>query len=125
MLRGEFIEGSFHSHQVPLPNAKTSQEELSMLQKWLSSYKPHELFHMNSGSPVDAVLSVVPQQDNLKLGQRKEAYASYESLHVPEWIGKGVNKGTQESCMKLVGSFLKEVVKESVFILFMLVNTLS
>ena len=89
-----------------------------MLQKWLSSYKPHDLFHVNPGKncglPVDAVLSVIPQQDDLKLGQKKEAYASYEPLHVPEWMDKGVTKGTQQSCMKLVGSFLKEVVKESV-----------
>lgn len=91
-----------------------------MLQEWLSSYKPHELFHMNSdknnGSPIDAVLSVIPQEDHLKLGQNKKAYASFEPLNVPEWMDRGVSKGTQESCMKLVGSFLKEVIKQSVFI---------
>ena len=121
-FNGEFIEGSFHSHQVPLPNAKTDSKSLQALQDWLASYKPHELFRMTSepddggerGCPVDEVLSIVPNENAKKLGQRKEAYAAYHALTVPEWIDRGVQKGSQESCMKLVGSFLKEIVKECV-----------
>ena len=117
------IEGSFHSHQVPLPNAKTDQEELQALQHWLSSYNPHELFHLKSqssdrqedGYPVDDVLSIIPE--NNKIGQRKEAYAAFRALQVPVWIDKGVEKGSQVSCMKVVGSFLKEIIKEYVAIL--------
>ena len=113
------IEGSFHSHQVPLPNAKTNIEELQALQDWLSSYKPHELFHMkssssnhkNDGRPVDDVLSIIPEVGHKRLGMRKEAYASFEALNVPEWIGMGVDKGSQVSCMKVVGSFLKDVIR--------------
>lgn len=121
-LHGEFIEGSFHSHQVPLPNAKTDEEELRALEEWLLSYKPHELFHMgpdpNDGvdrvCPVDEVLSIIPSDPGKKIGQRREAYAAYEALKVPEWISRGVKKGSQESCMKIVGGFLKEVVREYV-----------
>jgi xylulose-5-phosphate/fructose-6-phosphate phosphoketolase len=120
LLHGEFIEGSFHSHQVPLPKAKTDDEELRALQHWLSSYKPHELFHVESGPDgvermrvVDEVLSIIPNEPAKKIGQRSEAYAAYEALKVPEWIDRGVKKGSQESCMKLVGSFLKEIVKEN------------
>jgi len=120
-FHGEFIEGSFHSHQVPLPNAKTDDEELQALEDWLSSYKLNELFHVTSGPndsdelgrPVDEVLSIIPNESVKKIGQRKEAYAAYEALEVPEWIDRGVKKGSQESCMKLVGSFLKEIVKEN------------
>jgi xylulose-5-phosphate/fructose-6-phosphate phosphoketolase len=105
---------------VPLPNAKTDEEELLALQHWLSSYNPHELFHMESnssnhkkdGHPVDDVLSIIPEKQQKKLGQRKEAYAAFEALQVPEWIKRGVEKGSQVSCMKVVGSFLKEIIKE-------------
>jgi xylulose-5-phosphate/fructose-6-phosphate phosphoketolase len=117
------IEGSFHSHQVPLPNAKTDKEELQALQHWLSSYNPHELFHVKSqssdhegnGHPTDEVLSIIPE--NNKIGQRKEAYSAFRALQVPVWIDKGVEKGSQVSCMKVVGSFLKEIIKEYVEIL--------
>jgi xylulose-5-phosphate/fructose-6-phosphate phosphoketolase len=110
-FHGELIEGSFHSHQVPLPNAKTSSEELDMLQDWLVSYKPRELFTPN-GSPVGGILNLVPEDPEKKLGQRKESYKSYVPLRTPEWAPYCAEKGTQESCMKAIGRFLKEVVKE-------------
>ena len=34
---GEFVEGSFHAHQVPSVKAKTHKEQLGYLQKWLLS----------------------------------------------------------------------------------------
>ncbi|KAH9481511.1 putative phosphoketolase [Psilocybe cubensis] len=112
MINGEIIEGSFHSHQVPLPGAKTSDEELAALQDWLSSYKPQELF-TPQGVPIDAVLSVIPDVNTKKLGQKKESYAAYTPLLTPEWMDNCVEKGTQESCMKAIGRFLKEVINKN------------
>ncbi|KAF8896623.1 XFP N-terminal domain-containing protein [Infundibulicybe gibba] len=111
-LRGELIEGSFHSHQVPLPGAKTDKEELQALQTWLSSYKPGELFETN-GTPVAEVLSIVPEDTEKRLGMRRESYKGYIKLQTPQWDSLCAKKGTQESCMKAVGKFLKEVVKEN------------
>ncbi|KAJ7454731.1 phosphoketolase [Mycena latifolia] len=111
-LHGELIEGSFHSHQVPLPGAKTSAEELAALQTWLKSYRPDELFTPD-GVPVPEVLSLVPEAAEKRLGQRKESYRSYMPLTLPEWTSFCVELGTQESCMKAVGLFLKGVVKEN------------
>ncbi|PBL03652.1 phosphoketolase [Armillaria gallica] len=111
-FHGELIEGSFHSHQVPLPNAKTSAEELAELQRWLKSYRPEELFTAE-GSPVDEILSVIPEESEKKLGQKKESYKAYIPLDLPEWSDLAVEKGSQESCMKAIGRFLKEVVNQN------------
>jgi xylulose-5-phosphate/fructose-6-phosphate phosphoketolase len=105
------IEGSFRSHQVPLPHAKTSEEELAVLSSWLSSYHPSELFN-EDGTVIQEVLDLLPDVDEKKLGQRKETYDSYIPIKTPDWETLAVNKGEQESCMKAVGKFLKEVVKE-------------
>lgn len=43
---------------------------------------------------------------------RKESYANYKPLETPEWEGLCYEKGSQESCMKAVGRFLREVIKE-------------
>ncbi|KAK0193755.1 phosphoketolase [Armillaria mellea] len=109
-FHGELIEGSFHSHQIPLPNAKTSSEELAELQRWLKSYRPEELF-TTEGSPVDEILSL--EESEKKLGQKKESYKAYVPLDLPEWSGLAVEKGSQESCMRAIGRFLKEVVNQN------------
>ncbi|KAJ7733403.1 phosphoketolase [Mycena maculata] len=110
-FRGELIEGSFHSHQVPLPGAKTSDEELAALQVWLRSYRPNELF--TDGVPVPEVLSIVPEDVEKRLGQKKESFRAYTPLSVPEWRDFCAKQGSQESCMKAVGRLLKGVVKEN------------
>jgi xylulose-5-phosphate/fructose-6-phosphate phosphoketolase len=38
------VEGTFRSHQVPLPTAKTDAKELATLEAWLRSYEPETLF---------------------------------------------------------------------------------
>jgi xylulose-5-phosphate/fructose-6-phosphate phosphoketolase len=43
-LDGKKIEGNCASHQVPLPEAKTDEKQLRILQEWLESYKFKELY---------------------------------------------------------------------------------
>src|ERR1700733_1570656 len=100
-IHGEFIEGSFHSHQVPLPAAKTDPEELEALKTWLGSYRPGHLFDRD-GVPVKELLSVVPSNVEKKLGQRKESYKAYQPLHTPNWMPFCQDKGSQASCMKAI-----------------------
>ncbi|KAJ5749161.1 uncharacterized protein N7511_010857 [Penicillium nucicola] len=111
-LHGQFIEGSFHSHQVPLPKAKSDNEELGVLQKWLSGYKPQELF-TEDGGVIDEILSVIPTADAKKLGQRVESYNSYIPPDLPDWKNFCREKGSSESAMKLVGSFINQTFKQN------------
>ncbi|KAG6879610.1 hypothetical protein C0992_000638 [Termitomyces sp. T32_za158] len=108
---GEFIEGSFRSHQVPLPEAKTNPEELQMLQKWLESYGPKELFNRD-GSPVDAIMKIVPEGGK-RMGMRDESYKAYQPLQTPDWRNFTSKAGEDISCMKAIGQFIKEVVVQN------------
>jgi xylulose-5-phosphate/fructose-6-phosphate phosphoketolase len=38
------VEGTFRSHQVPLNEVKTNRAHLAMLESWMKSYRPEELF---------------------------------------------------------------------------------
>ena len=38
------MEGSFRAHQVPIPISKEHPENLGLIEKWLRSYHPEELF---------------------------------------------------------------------------------
>ena len=106
--KGEFIEGSFRAHQVPVPDAKTDAEGLKALQEWLSSYNPAELFTEN-GRPINEILSVIPQNKERRLGQVKETYAGREAIVVPDWKELAVAKSSEESCMRLVGKYMDKV----------------
>uniref|UniRef100_A0A093VVR0 Putative phosphoketolase n=1 Tax=Talaromyces marneffei PM1 TaxID=1077442 RepID=A0A093VVR0_TALMA len=107
-IHGEFIEGSFHSHQVPLPKAKKDKEELQALQDWLASYGPEDLFN-DKGGPIDAITSIIPKTDSKKLGQRIESYGNYQPLEMPNWKHFVVSKGSYESSMKVIGKFIDQV----------------
>jgi xylulose-5-phosphate/fructose-6-phosphate phosphoketolase len=43
-LNGKKLEGFWRSHQVPLPAPNKDPEQLQMLESWLRSYRPEELF---------------------------------------------------------------------------------
>jgi xylulose-5-phosphate/fructose-6-phosphate phosphoketolase len=44
MVDGLQVEGTFRSHQVPLSDPATHPEHLKLLEDWLRSYRPQELF---------------------------------------------------------------------------------
>ncbi len=48
-LDGVKIAGNYKSHQIPLPNAKTDEKELKILENWLKSYRFNELFNTEEG----------------------------------------------------------------------------
>lgn len=91
---------------------KTSKSQLADLQKWLLSYAPKDLF-TESGAPTDSINSIIPVDDENKLGQRAETYKSYETLKVPDWKRYGVKKGTEESCMKAIANLLDQALVDN------------
>ena len=44
VVDGVQIEGTFRAHQVPLSDVRTNPEHLRMLESWMRSYRPEELF---------------------------------------------------------------------------------
>jgi xylulose-5-phosphate/fructose-6-phosphate phosphoketolase len=90
-----------------LPKAKQDPNQLKILQDWLLSYKPSELF-TEDGDIIEAIANNIPKKDSMKLGQRREAYAAYQPLKVPDWCKHAVDKGVQKSCMEKVGEFVDQ-----------------
>ena len=78
-LDGKAIEGTFHSHQVPIEDPADNPEHLRALEEWLRSYDPGSLFTAG-GEPVAAVLDVLPQRAQ-QLGQSR--YANAGALKQP------------------------------------------
>ncbi len=43
-IDGHALEGSWRSHQVPIGNVQTNPQHLQLLETWMRSYRPEELF---------------------------------------------------------------------------------
>ncbi len=59
---GVQVTGSWRSHQVPLSGVRDNPAHLAMLEAWLRSYRPEELFD-DAGVPVELIRGQAPDGD--------------------------------------------------------------
>jgi xylulose-5-phosphate/fructose-6-phosphate phosphoketolase len=56
------VTGTWRAHQVPLSGVRDNPGHLAVLEKWLRSYRPEELFDV-SGAPSEVVRALAPTGD--------------------------------------------------------------
>ena len=107
------IEGTFRSHQVPF-NLNTD-DDLKLLERWLKSYRPEELFDDN-GKIKDYIKEIVP---NNTMGDNPNTNGGLllKKLNVPS-INKYAVKIKERGCiekedMRVLGSFVKDIIKNN------------
>jgi xylulose-5-phosphate/fructose-6-phosphate phosphoketolase len=61
-IDGHPAEDNWRSHQVPLGNARDTEEHTRLLESWLKSYRPEELFDA-TGAPVALAIALAPDGD--------------------------------------------------------------
>ncbi|MHA6804798.1 phosphoketolase family protein [Salinifilum ghardaiensis] len=59
---GKLVEGTWRSHQLPLPDPAGDADQRERLQSWLLDYRPGELFD-EDGEPRSAVTEAVPRPE--------------------------------------------------------------
>ncbi|KAK6511623.1 hypothetical protein TWF481_000533 [Arthrobotrys musiformis] len=120
-LGDNFIEGSFHSHQVPLPSARKNDEQRKLLEEWLKSYGISELIDGDTGRIDSDITSIIPKEVERRIGQVPETYKGYTPLNLPNWMDFTSEKnGNEVSGMQNVGEFLLKVIQnnQSIFRIF-------
>ncbi|KAJ3004125.1 hypothetical protein HKX48_001412 [Thoreauomyces humboldtii] len=113
-VHGHQLVGTWRAHQVPLPKAKTDEEEFAALEAWLRSYKPEELFE--DGKPVQGILDAFPKRERM-MGSNPKTYAAHVPLDLPDFKKFGaeaaIHQDGWKSCMQLCGEFLGEVMDKN------------
>jgi xylulose-5-phosphate/fructose-6-phosphate phosphoketolase len=71
IVDGLQVEGTFRAHQVPLTELATKPEHLKMLETWMRSYKPEELFD-DIGGPIPE-LTALPPKGTRRMGGNPHA----------------------------------------------------
>ncbi len=57
---GVQVEGTFRAHQVPIAQVRENPEHLRLLEEWMKSYRPEELFD-SSGAPNESLSALIPR----------------------------------------------------------------
>lgn len=113
MVDGVPIEGSFHAHQVPVEIK--DEEHLHILEDWLKSYHPEELFDEN-GTLKDEIRSLSPIGDH-RLGANPHANGGklLRDLIMPDFRDYAVDvkePGSVEAQdMMELGKFVRDIFK--------------
>lgn len=115
IIDGLQIEGSFRSHQIPITDPIQNKEHLKLLEEWLKSYKPHELF--DERGDLIAELKELAPSGAFRMSANPHANGGLllKDLKLPDFTktqifvkGRG---DTKAESTKIMGTFLKNVMQ--------------
>ena len=115
MINKLLVEGSFRSHQVPVVVNKEHPENLEILESWLKSYHPEELFDSN-GTLKKELKALCPTGD-LRMGMNKNANGGLllDELHIPDFRKYGIEVKKPGSVkaqdMMELGVFIRDIIR--------------
>ena len=108
------IEGSFRAHQIPIQIDNEHLDNIKLLEKWLKSYKPEELFDEN-GRLVER-LNYLKPKNPMGLNKHANGGLLLKELKVPDFkkYGIEVEKGvTTSQDMMQLGYFVRDIIKNN------------
>ncbi len=114
---GKRVEGSFRSHQVPLADVRGDPAQLKMLETWMKSYRPEELFD-GDGRPAAAIAGLAPRGER-RMGANPHANGGLllKSLLLPDFHDYAVKverRGvTVAEATRVLGEFLRDTMKRN------------
>lgn len=112
---GKVTENSWRSHQVPLSGVSTNPAHLKILENWMKSYKPEELFD-KSGKLIKELAELAPE-GKYRMSDNSNANGGLlrKSLKMPDfkkYALKFSKPATIEAeATKVTGQFIKDVIK--------------
>ncbi len=114
---GHKVEGFWRAHQVPIEKVKEKPAHLELLEKWMRSYRPEELF--DEQGQLIAELRELPPKGKRRISGNPHANGGLlrKPLEMPDFRERGVEVEkpgtTQESPTEVLGYFLGDVMRNN------------
>ena len=114
-VEGKQIEGSFRAHQVPVVISENSFENIAILERWLKSYHPEELFD-EEGKLLPELKELSPV-GNKRMGMNPHTNGGklLEELRTPDFREYAVDVSTPGETvaqdMKELGAYVRDLIK--------------
>jgi xylulose-5-phosphate/fructose-6-phosphate phosphoketolase len=115
---GRKLEGSWRAHQVPVADVRKNPAHLKLLEDWLRSYKPEELFD-TGGTIVPEIRELTPAGAR-RMGANPHANGGLlkKNLRLPDFRDYATafdNPGqTEVGNVSPLGAFLRDVMKTNI-----------
>ena len=117
VVNGHQVEDSWRSHQVPLSDVHKNSSNLRMLEEWMKSYKPEELF--DEAGQLKPELKALAPQGHRRMSANPIANGGVvrKELRLPDFRDYAVSvprPGDAEvENTKVLGDYLRDVMKRN------------
>jgi len=117
VVDGLQIEGTFRAHQVPLAEVREKPAHLALLEEWLRSYRPEELFDAH-GTLVAELAELAPTSyRRMSANPVANGGLLLRDLDLPDFRPYGVELAARGSgateATRLLGTWLRDVIVEN------------
>jgi xylulose-5-phosphate/fructose-6-phosphate phosphoketolase len=114
-IDGHKAEGSWRAHQVPIKDVQKNPEDLRLLEKWLHSYRPEELFD-KSGRLIEKLRELPPEGvRRMSANPIANGGTVRKPLHLPDFRSYGIEVTTPGDMQKgntgPLGEFLRDILR--------------
>src|SRR5438046_6113635 len=111
------VEGTWRAHQVPVEGFRDHPDHIKVLDDWMRSYRPEELFD-ESGAVVDEIAGLPPRGDRrMSANPHANGGEVLKDLRLPDFREYAVDvpsPGTTTSeATRVMGTYLRDVVKRN------------
>jgi xylulose-5-phosphate/fructose-6-phosphate phosphoketolase len=117
VVDGKPVEGTWRAHQVPVAETRANDEHRRLLQDWLASYDPKELFTAE-GVPVDSLRELAPTGvRRMSANPHANGGLLRKPLALPDFRRHAVEVnergGSVHEATKVLGRYLVDVVRDN------------
>ena len=115
LVDGKKVEGFWRSHQVPIAEVRTNNSHRWLLEEWMRSYRPEELFDQ-AGRLLPELRALAPQGDK-RMGATPHANGGRlrRELKRPDWRAHAlqvpVPGSTNGEATRALGAYLADVLR--------------
>jgi xylulose-5-phosphate/fructose-6-phosphate phosphoketolase len=114
-VSGHRLEGFWRSHQVPMANVKTNADQLAVLERWMRSLKPEELFDEN-GQLIPELKALAPTGSRrMSANPHANGGLLRRPLRMPDFREYGMKIDSpgqiEAENTRPLGAFLRDVMK--------------
>lgn len=116
-INNKAVEDNFLSHQVPLVVDEKHKDNVRLLEAWLKSYKPEELFEDNGGLKTE-LKTLIPKKDK-RMGSSLYANGGQlmKELRLPDFREYAIDVPAPTKAIAgnvhALGPFLRDVIKRN------------